>query len=146
MPATTELNDWKWLRRNAQNCLDHALRLGFLVRKPCEVCGNEKADGHHTDYSRPLEVRWLCRSHHRKEHARLTRLLSKPSPPSEEYEALLEDLRAWCVPRGRKLELARKMEVSPTLVTFWLRGERLLSLEQWLAIKKIIGRKRPKAE
>jgi len=38
------------------------------------------------------------------------------------------------------------MDVSPTLVTFWLRGERLLSLEQWLTIKKIIGRQRRKPE
>jgi len=66
--------------------------------------------------------------------------------PSDEYESLLNELRVWCEPRGRKLELARKLDVSPTLVTFWLRGERLLSLEQWLAIKKIIGRKKPKAE
>jgi hypothetical protein len=70
----------------------------------------------------------------------------RPKRPSDEYESLLNELRVWCEPRGRKLELARKLDVSPTLVTFWLRGERLLSLEQWLAIKKIIGRKKPKAE
>jgi hypothetical protein len=69
---------------------------------------------------------------------------NRPNPydlmvPSDEYEALLDELRAWCEPRGRKLELARKMKVSPTPVTFWLRGERLLSLEQWITIKKIIG-------
>jgi hypothetical protein len=69
--------------------------------------------------------------------------IPKPRPPhsavpSDEYEALLNELRVWCEPRGRKLELARRLDVSPTLVTFWLRGERLLSLEQWLAIKKII--------
>jgi len=44
--------------------------------------------------------------------------------------------------RGRKLELARALDVSPTLVTFWLRGERLLSQEQWLTITKIIRKKR----
>jgi hypothetical protein len=68
---------------------------------------------------------------------------NRPNPydlmvPSDEYEALLNELRAWCEPRGRKLELARRLDVSPTLVTFWLRGKRLLSLEQWLTIKKII--------
>jgi hypothetical protein len=64
--------------------------------------------------------------------------------PSEEYESLLNELRAWCTPRGRKLELARALDVSPALVTLWLRGERLLSLEQWLSIKKIIRlRRRP---
>ena len=66
--------------------------------------------------------------------------------PSEEYEALLNELRVWCEPRGRKLELARRLDVSPTLVTFWLRGERLLSLEQWLTIKNIIRQRRKKPE
>ena len=36
----------------------------------CEVCGAvENVDGHHDDYTRPLEVRWLCRKHHRAFHA-----------------------------------------------------------------------------
>jgi hypothetical protein len=66
--------------------------------------------------------------------------------PSEEYQALLAELRSWCAKRGRKIELSRQMNVSPTLVSFWLRGQRLLSLEQWLAIKKIMrsSRRRPK--
>jgi len=47
-----------------------ALKKGKLIRQPCEVCGSMKADAHHDDYSKPLEVRWLCRSHHRKLHNR----------------------------------------------------------------------------
>ncbi|MFY2608276.1 hypothetical protein [Achromobacter ruhlandii] len=54
-----------------------AIRAGSLVRQPCEVCaGNPTAsDGrslvhaHHEDYSKPLQVRWLCqRCHHREHH------------------------------------------------------------------------------
>mgnify|MGYP001611599223 CR=1 FL=1 len=45
-----------------------AIQDGVLVREPCEVCGNPKVDGHHDDYSKPLDVRWLCRSHHRLHH------------------------------------------------------------------------------
>src|SRR5882757_8152587 len=33
------------------------------------------------------------------------------SVPSDEYESLLDELRAWCEPRGRKLELARRLDV-----------------------------------
>lgn len=44
---------------------------GKLVRQPCEVCGEIKVDAHHDDYSKPLEVRWLCRLHHRQHHAKL---------------------------------------------------------------------------
>lgn len=46
-----------------------ALWLGELVRQPCEVCGATRTDGHHDDYSKPLEVRWLCRAHHAAAHS-----------------------------------------------------------------------------
>lgn len=46
----------------------YAITTGKLVRQPCEECGAEKADAHHDDYAKPLEVRWLCRSHHRQWH------------------------------------------------------------------------------
>lgn len=36
--------------------------------KPCEMCGNPKADRHHDSYEKPLEIRWLCRSCHIKYH------------------------------------------------------------------------------
>lgn len=35
-----------------------------LVRLPCSKCGNPKSEAHHPDYSKPLEVIWLCRAHH----------------------------------------------------------------------------------
>jgi hypothetical protein len=46
----------------------HAVRRGDLVRQPCEVCGNPKSEAHHPDYARPLDVMWLCRSHHIQWH------------------------------------------------------------------------------
>jgi hypothetical protein len=61
---------------------------------------------------------------------------------SEEYEKIMQELAAWCVPRGRQQELADRLHVSKGLVSLWLRGKRQLSLEQWIAIKKIIRRKR----
>jgi hypothetical protein len=41
-----------------------AIRKGWIHRGPCEVCFSGPAEAHHDDYSRPLEVRWLCRKHH----------------------------------------------------------------------------------
>ncbi len=42
---------------------------GALIRSPCEVCGTEDdVQAHHDDYYKPLDVRWLCRNHHREYH------------------------------------------------------------------------------
>ncbi len=42
----------------------NALKMGVLTKQPCELCGEKKADAHHDDYNKPLEVRWLCRRCH----------------------------------------------------------------------------------
>src|SRR5215469_16369791 len=47
-----------------------ALLAGRLLREPCEVCGDH-AEMHHDDYARPLDVRWLCRTHHAEVHHRV---------------------------------------------------------------------------
>ncbi len=49
-----------------------AIKKGFLIRKPCEICNTEvDVQAHHDDYSRPLDVRWLCRKHHQEHHKNL---------------------------------------------------------------------------
>jgi len=45
-----------------------AIRNGKLKKEPCEVCGSLQVYAHHDDYAKPLEVRWLCRKHHREVH------------------------------------------------------------------------------
>lgn len=55
-------------KREATVALNNALRDGRIIKKPCEMCGNVKSQGHHADYSKPLEVRWLCSTHHRQVH------------------------------------------------------------------------------
>jgi len=52
----------------------HALRSGKLIKTPCEVCGNLRVDGHHDDYNKPLDVRWLCRKHHNELHGKDRRI------------------------------------------------------------------------
>ncbi len=63
-----------WAERNplakwAHGATRSALRKGLLQCQPCAVCGNPKADAHHSDHRRPLEVEWLCRLHHRRLHS-----------------------------------------------------------------------------
>jgi len=45
-----------------------AVASGTLTRGPCAVCGALKVHGHHGDYSKPLDVVWLCPPHHRQLH------------------------------------------------------------------------------
>ncbi len=52
----------------AQWCVKSAIRSGKMTRGACEVCGSVNAQGHHDDYDKPLEVRWLCPLHHRQHH------------------------------------------------------------------------------
>lgn len=52
----------------ARYLLNQAVKRGELVRGVCEVCGSDKAEGHHEDYDRPLCVRWMCRLHHAQFH------------------------------------------------------------------------------
>lgn len=56
------------LKHAAHVLFGNALKRGAITKKPCEVCGNEKVEGHHDDYEKPLEVRWLCKKHHMAHH------------------------------------------------------------------------------
>ena len=61
-----------WAKRNplkkaASTAVANAIRDGRLTRQPCEACG-DKAQAHHDDYSKPLDVRWLCTKHHAEWH------------------------------------------------------------------------------
>lgn len=55
-------------KEKARSVLRRAVDSGRLVRLPCVVCGNPRSHGHHEDYSKPLEVVWLCAKHHGELH------------------------------------------------------------------------------
>lgn len=56
------------VKRAAHIAVWNAIRDGRVSRQPCEVCGEQKAHAHHDDYSKPLDVRWLCTTHHSEWH------------------------------------------------------------------------------
>jgi hypothetical protein len=58
------------VRRKARIETQTALRNGKLIRPSlCSDCGNCcKPEAHHDDYTKPLDVRWLCRSCHTRHH------------------------------------------------------------------------------
>lgn len=55
-------------KKKAHNIVSGAIRRGKLRRSVfCEVCGlPAETEGHHADYSKPLEINWLCRKCHKK--------------------------------------------------------------------------------
>lgn len=55
----------------ARVLVGNALRDGKMSKMPCAVCGCQKAEAHHDDYSKPLDVMWLCHYHHRMRHGTL---------------------------------------------------------------------------
>jgi len=63
-----EKNAWKHLARTT---LGYALRSGKITKQPCARCGAIEVQAHHTDYTKPLEVTWLCRLCHWKEHVQI---------------------------------------------------------------------------
>lgn len=50
-----------------QKLIDHIKR-GKITRGDCSVCHTPNAEGHHPDYSKPLEVIWYCKKHHSMWH------------------------------------------------------------------------------
>lgn len=73
--ALVNENSKRWAQRNKEKRkaywkVQEAIERGDLVRQTCEVCGEIKTEAHHEDYSKPLEVRWLCTKHHGKTRIR----------------------------------------------------------------------------
>lgn len=58
-------------RRAAQVALNNAVRDGRVIPWPaCAVAECDKRPvAHHPDYDRPLDVVWLCQTHHKQAHA-----------------------------------------------------------------------------
>jgi formylmethanofuran dehydrogenase subunit E len=63
--------------------LFQAIKANKINKLPCILCG-EKANGHHPDYNKPLEVIWLCPRHHRHIHTGRIDLLLLDIPQQRE--------------------------------------------------------------
>jgi hypothetical protein len=61
--------DEQRLKEAVRRVTSNKIKQGHLIRLPCEVCCTDvDVHAHHDDYSKPLNVRWLCRKHHQEYH------------------------------------------------------------------------------
>ena len=52
-------------RARARDIVNKRIMRGVsLFKQPCEVCNESEAEAHHHDYSKPLDITWLCEYHH----------------------------------------------------------------------------------
>lgn len=69
LKAIEKYNKKNPLSPRAIHKINNAIRDGRLARGLCEACGtNLNIHGHHEDYSKPLDVIWLCSKHHGELH------------------------------------------------------------------------------
>lgn len=60
---------YRWIENNPEKVKAHRkifteVRAGRIIPQKC-FCG-KKGEAHHEDYTKPLEVIWLCKKHHRQ--------------------------------------------------------------------------------
>ena len=63
----------KWVasnpdKRRAHKRLNTAIERGKMTKPEFCTCGNKNVQGHHADYSKALEVEWLCQPCHKGVH------------------------------------------------------------------------------
>ena len=74
--AAVDRSRKKWMANNpekraAHYAVNNAVRDGRLEKPAsCQVCGAtpKRIEGHHEDYTKPLDVLWLCRTCHNDAH------------------------------------------------------------------------------
>jgi len=75
-PTNYRLSKRRYRARHPEKARAHmmvrdAIAVGILHREPCSICGALASQAHHEDYSRPLDVNWLCKEHHEQRHIEL---------------------------------------------------------------------------
>jgi hypothetical protein len=82
-------------------------RAGFKS-KPCEYpgCKKTKTEAHHFDYSKPLDIHWLCIKHHKEFHSKEKLEIKKTKKCARCLKELEKDQIKWCL--DCKAEKARQ--------------------------------------
>ena len=122
-----------------------AILSGELIRESCQICGNKKVEAHHPDYSRPLDVIWLCSKCHHKWHKEVKMNEEKKKSLMElfaEQRQIAEQLETAENPAELMESLDKAVQVKAAGIAIYL--ERLDSMTAALeeTIKKLQARKK----
>lgn len=55
-------------RYKARASVNNAIVSGKIKKEGCAYCGDIRTHAHHKDYTKPLDVIWLCPKHHAEQH------------------------------------------------------------------------------
>lgn len=67
-PKHSDLKPEARMKANARAYANEYLRRGKIVKTDCIDCGDNNSQMHHPNYSKPLEIQWLCRPCHMQRH------------------------------------------------------------------------------
>mgnify|MGYP001581464084 CR=1 FL=1 len=89
----------------AHEAITQAYYDGRLIRERCSILRcMRRGEAHHDDYDKPLSIRFLCRKHHQRQHAR------NLSVPIDKIIDILPRSRYWIKQseaRARPIQAAR---------------------------------------
>lgn len=63
-PKMKDLSEEEKVKCRARAMVRARVSRGTMDKLPCLFCGNPDSEAHHHDYSKPLDVTWLCKEHH----------------------------------------------------------------------------------
>ncbi len=73
----------------ARAAVARAITSRSIVRHPCCYCGALKVQAHHHDYSKPLDVTWVCfKCHREREHGQV--VVTKNWTPGGQVKPLVQ--------------------------------------------------------
>lgn len=72
-PEDKKAHRRRWYYKNREKILIKAKVYRITKRRyprpqACSICGDLNGQPHHPDYSKPLDVIWLCKKHHDQVH------------------------------------------------------------------------------